>query len=206
MVMNKLKQLLALTGSALIITSFNDINPQSNITLRNMTTEQLDTVPKKSDTIPTDDIDTSGKPDTAMMPMKNTTTPRYIDLKTGQPVELYYDAKTRRTYSEITNEPVEFYVDMNTGDTVYGRGRYVVNNYIVRSNDGVYKLDAGKIKMDKDDLKIKEGNKKLKMDNSNMKMKGMEGGKMKGDSTSGKMKTGDMKKKTDNNKSKTKTY
>ncbi len=72
----------------------------------------------------------------------------------------------------MTNEPVEFYVDMNTRDTIYGRGRYVVNNYIVRSNDGMYRLDASKIKMDKDDIKIKDGSKKLKMDGSKMKSKG----------------------------------
>lgn len=194
--MNKLKQLLALTGSALIITSYQQINNESDHALTSLSTKQIDTVPKKSDTIPTDEIDTLGKPDTVSMRMKDTSSPKYIDLKTGQPVELYYDAKARRTYSAITNEPVEFYVDVNSGDTIYGRGRYVVNNYIVRSTDGMYRLDAGKIKMDKDDLKIKDGSKKLKMDNSNMKMKGVEGGKMKGDSTSGKIKTNDMKKKT----------
>jgi hypothetical protein len=194
--MNKIKRLLALTGSALIITSYQQVTNKSDIASNDLVTKQTDTVPKKSDTIPTDEIDTTGKPDTASMPMKkDTSLPKYIDLKTGQPVELYYDPKARRTYSAITNEPVEFYVDMNTGDTVYGRGRYVVNNYIVRSTDGMYKLDAGKIKMDKDDLKIKEGNKKFKVNNSNMKMKGVEGGKMKVDSTSGKMKTNDMKKK-----------
>ena len=194
--MNKIKLFLALTGSALIITSYQHIDYESNWALNNAASLQTDTVPKKADTIPTDDIDTSGKPDTAMMTMKDTSSPRYIDLKTGQPVELYYDAKSRRTYSSVTNEPVEFYVDVNSGDTVYGRGRYVVNNYIVRSADGMYKLDAGKIKMDKDDLKLKDGSKKFKMDNSHMKMKGWEG-KMKGDSTSGKMKGNDMKKKTD---------
>src|ERR1044072_4761066 len=103
----------------------------------------------------------------------------------------------------MTNEPVEFYVDMNTRDTVYGRGRYIVNNYIVKANDGMYRLDAGKVKIDKDDLKLKDGSKKFKMDQSNMKMKGWEG-KMKGDSTSGKMKQKDMKKKMDNDGMKTK--
>jgi hypothetical protein len=101
---------------------------------------------------------------------------------------LYYDPKARRTYSSITNEPVEFYVDMSTGDTIYGRGRYVVNNYIIKSEQGMYKLDAGKIKMDKDDIKIKDGSRKFKMDKSNMKMKSSEG-KMKADTTSGKMKS-----------------
>lgn len=202
--MNKVKQLLALTGSALLITSYQHIDYKSNLPLNNLTIEQTDTVPKKSDTIPTDDIDTTGKPDTVQMAMKDTSSPRYIDLSTGQPVELYYDAKARRTYSSITNEPVEFYVDMNTGDTVYGRGRYIVNSYIVKATDGKYRLNAGKIKMDKDDIKLKDGNKKFKMDQSKMKMKGS-GEKIKADSTAEKIKANDMKKKMDNERSKTKS-
>ena len=201
--MNKVKLFLALTGTALLITSYQHIDHKSNSALNKLALAQTDTVPKKADSIPTDDIDTTGKPDTAQMAMKDTSSPRYVDLSTGQPVELYYDAKTRRTYSSMTNEPVEFYVDMNTRDTVYGRGRYIVNNYIVKANDGMYRLDAGKVKMDKDDLKLKDGSKKFKMDQSNMKMKGWEG-KMKGDSTSGKMKQKDMKKKMDNDGMKTK--
>ena len=204
--MNKVKQLLALTGSALIITSFQLIDNDRDIVLKVAAEPAvLDTVPKKTDTIPTDEIDTTGKPDTTTMVMTDTTLPRYVDLKTGQPVDLYYDAKTRRTYSSMTNEPVEFYVDVNTHDTIYGRGRYVVNNYIVKANDGMYRLDASKIKMDKDDLKIKDGNKKFKMDQSNMKMKGA-GEKMKADTTGAKMKANDMKKKIDNDRSKTKSY
>lgn len=204
-VMNKFKLFLALTGSALIITSYQHIDYGSNLALYKLASAKTDTVPKKSDTIPTDDIDTTGKPDTVQMAMKDTSTLRYVDLSTGQPIDLYYDAKTRRTYSSVTNEPVEFYVDMNTGDTVYGRGRYIVNSYIVKATDGKYRLDAGKIKMDKDDLKLKDGSKKFKMDQSSMKMKGS-GEKMKADSTAGKMKTNDMKKKVDNDRSKTKSY
>jgi hypothetical protein len=201
--MNKVKQLLALSGSALIITSFQLISNEKHSDLNGQAKQPVvDTVPKKSDTMPSDP---TGKPDTTTMGMTDTTSPRYVDLSTGQPVDLYYDAKTRRTYSAMTNEPVEFYVDKNTNDTIYGRGRYIVNNYIVRSNDGMYRLDAAKIKMDKDDIKIKDGNKKFKMDQSNMKMKGA-GEKMKADTTGGKMKTNDMKKKIDNDRSKTKSY
>ena len=202
-VMNKFKLFLALTGSALIITSYQHTDYESNLALKNLASARTDTVPKRSDTIPTDDIDTTGKPDTVQMAMKDTSSLRYVDLSTGQPVDLYYDSKARRTYSSMTNQPVELYVDMNTHDTIYGRGRYVVNNYIMKANDGMYRLDAAKIKMDKDDLKIKDGNKKLKMDNSNMKMKAYDE-KMKVDSTAGKMKGKDMKKKVDNDRSKTK--
>ncbi|WP_207511521.1 hypothetical protein [Longitalea luteola] len=96
---------------------------------------------------------------------------RYIDLRTGQPVELYYDAKTRRTYSATTNEPIDFYVNSTTGDTVYGRGRYIVNNYIMRGADGMYKLDESRIRISKDEIKIKDGTKKFKMEEGKMKMK-----------------------------------
>src|SRR5688572_28994476 len=129
--MNKIKQLLVITGSVLVITSCQDINNESDVSA----TEQpaVDTVPKgRTDTTMT------GKPDTMI---SSAAAPRYLDLRTGQPVELYYDPKARRTYTSM-NEPVEFYVDMSTGDTIYGRGRYVVNNYIIRSDDGMYKLDA----------------------------------------------------------------
>jgi hypothetical protein len=190
--MNKIQQFLAITGAALVIASCQDMNNENDVAATDQST--VDTVPKnRTDTMST------GKPDTMISGMA---APRYIDLKTGQPVELYYDPKARRTYTSM-DEPVEFYVDMSTGDTIYGRGRYVVNNYIIRSDDGMYKLDANKIKIDKDEIKIKDGNKKFKMDKSDMKMKGPDG-KMKGDSTRGKMKTGDMKMKTNEQESKTK--
>jgi len=190
--MNTIKQFLVITGSALIIASCQDANNESDIAATEHAT--VDTVPKNR----TDSM--MNKPDTMISSMA---APRYIDLKTGQPVELYYDPKARRTYAEMTNEPVEFYIDMSTGDTIYGRGRYVVNNYIIKSDDGMYKLDANKIKIDKNEIKIKDGSKKFKMDKSEMKMKGPDG-KMKGDTTSGKMKTGGMKMKMNEKESKTK--
>jgi hypothetical protein len=188
--MNKIKQLLVITGSVLVIASCQEINNEREATDQ----PTVDTVPKGRT-----DSSMTGKPDTMI---SSAAAPRYLDLRTGQPVELYYDPKARRTYSSM-NEPVEFYVDMSSGDTIYGRGRYVVNNYIIRSEDGMYKLDANKIKIDKDEIKIKDGSKKFKMDKSDMKMKGSDG-KMKGDTTSGKMKTEDMKKKMDSGESKTK--
>jgi hypothetical protein len=195
--MKKLQHFMAIAGSILVIASCHDANSE-NDAMNNVADEQsiVDTVPKRSDTTGMRDStrmgDTTRMRDTTRM--GDTTSPRYIDLRTGQPVELYYDPKARTTYSAMNNEPVEFYVDMNTGDTVYGRGRYVVNNYITRSNNGMYKLNAAKVKMEKDEIKIKEGNKKFKMDMSNMKMK-EPNVKMKGDTTRGKMKSGDMNRK-----------
>ena len=74
----------------------------------------------------------------------------YLDLSTGQPVEIWYDADKRITYTR-DNTPVEFYINTSTGDTVYGRGRFVVNNLLVRSGDGKYTLDETKIKRNGDE-------------------------------------------------------
>jgi hypothetical protein len=201
--MKKLKLLMAITGSILVIASCQDANNENDV-MNNVAGEQstLDTVPRRSDTMQNRMHDTTNLMGDTTNRMGDTTSPRYVDLKTGQPVDLYYDPKAKRVYSAMTNEPVDFYVDMSTGDTIYGRGRYVVNNYIIRENEGMYRLNAGKIKMDKDEIKIKEGNKKLKMDMSNMKMKTPDM-KMKGDTTSGKMKSNDMKRKMDHDSSKT---
>lgn len=199
--MKKLQHFMAIAGSILVITSCQDANKE-NDAMNNVAGEQstVDTVPKRSDTMQNRMGDTTHWMGDSTHRMSDTTSPRYIDLSTGQQTDLYYDPKARRVYSAMTNEPVDFYVDMSTGDTIYGRGRYVVNNYIMRSNEGMYKLNADKVKMDKDEIKIKEGNKKFKMDNSKMKMKEPEM-KMKGDTTTGKM-----KKNMEGNRSKTKNY
>ncbi|WP_205508453.1 hypothetical protein [Longitalea arenae] len=166
--MKKFEQLLAITASALIIVSCQDANNQSDVTEDTLANEQsaADTTPKS-----------------------NT---QYVDLKTGQPVDLYYNPKKKRTYSESTNEPVDLYVNVATGDTIYGQGRYVVNGYIVKTEDGTYKLDNKKIKIDGDEIKIKEGNKKFKMEDGEMKIKDGDV-KVKSDEDESKLKTEDMK-------------
>lgn len=187
--MKKINYILAITGSVLlIIAGCQDAINESEIAFNNMAGKgsTVDTVPKRSDTTPTRRSDTTmEKPDTSwrssdttmrrsdtsMMERTDTASSAYIDLSTGLPVELYYDAKARRTYSVTTNQPVEFYVNSATGDTIYGRGRYIVNNYIVKTPGGMYKLDNKRIKVEKDEIKIKDGNKKFKMEEGKMKMK-----------------------------------
>ncbi|WP_207511520.1 hypothetical protein [Longitalea luteola] len=165
--MKKLKQLLAITGSALIIASCQDADNQSDVTEDTLATQES--------------VDTTHKPNT-----------QYVDLKTGQPVDLYYNPRKKRTYSESTNEPVDLYVNVATGDTIYGQGRYVVNGYIVKTEDGTYKLDNKKIKIDGDEIKIKEGDKKFKMEDGEMKIKDGDV-KAKADEDGTKLKTEDMK-------------
>jgi len=189
--MNTYQHFTALIGSALIIASCQDTaNERKDMNAVADQQSVIDTIPTRSNT------STTGMGDSSVH--------RYINLNTGEPVDLYYDPKARKTYSVVTNEPIEFYIDMNTGDTVYGQGRYIVNNFISKSDAGAFKLNADKIKMDKDEIKIKEGNKKFKIDNSNMKLKDGDM-KMKADTVNGKIKTDDMKKKMEGNRSKTKS-
>jgi hypothetical protein len=193
--MNTIKRLLAVTGSALIIAGCQYMNNEAYVAANTMATEKqpvTDTVPKdttRRDTVPGSD----------------TAFNSYIDLRTGQPVDLYYSPKNNMTYSIITNEPVDYYVNLATGDTVYGRGRYIVNNYLVRSADGMYSLDDKRIKIDRNEIKMKDGNMKFKMDKGKMKMKD-EDGKWKMDKDNSKMKTGGMKMKTDSSKMKNREY
>lgn len=170
--MTKIKQLLTITGSVLIIASCQEAaNNESDVKTDSMTSEQPA-------------VDNNAQ----------TNNSKYVDLKTGQPVDLYYDSKKKKTYSASNDEPVDLYVNVATGDTIYGEGRFVVNNYIVKTEDGKYKLDNKKVKIDGDEIKIKEGNKKFKMSADEMKIKdGDTDTKIKADADESKVKTEDMK-------------
>jgi hypothetical protein len=118
---------------------------------------------------------------------------RYIDPNTGAPVDLYYNAHEKMTYNRENDKPVKFYVNTNTGDTIYGNGRYVVNGYIIRGEDGIFRLNDAKVTMDKDGLKIIGDNGKLKMDGDDMKFKDGDDYKYKVDGDEIKIKDGDKK-------------
>lgn len=115
-----------------------------------------------------------------------TTTASYVDLGTGQTVEVRFDENNRNAINLATNEPLEFYVDANTLDTFYGKTGTVVNNAIWRTEEGKYKLDDNKVKWDGDDLKIKyadgsklktdeDGDRKFKSENGDLKIKQKDG-------------------------------
>lgn len=106
---------------------------------------------------------------------------KYQNLATGEKVYIIKDAKTGASIDSLTNEPVMFYVDLNTKDTISGSTGLVVNNKIVKSEDGTYALittDEGmsyegdvKIKVDGDEIKIKTDDKKIKIDGDEKKVK-----------------------------------
>lgn len=101
---------------------------------------------------------------------------RYLDLNTGEAVELEKDSKTGLMVRKDTKEPVQIYVDTRTNDTIYGPTGKVINGYIVRLGDGKYKYDDGEYKIKNDDadykkkvekdgdIKIKDGDSKTKID------------------------------------------
>ena len=57
--------------------------------------------------------------------------PRYVDIYTGQPIEIWYDTEKHMTINKATRTPLEFYINTSNWDTVYGRGQFVVNNLMV---------------------------------------------------------------------------
>jgi hypothetical protein len=175
-----IKQMLTITGSVLILAGCQDANNTSDVNADSVATEQP-----------------------AAVDNAQTNNTKYVDLNSGQPVDLYYDSKKKKTYSANNDQPVDLYVNVATGDTVYGEGRYVVNDYIVKTEDGKYKLDNKKIKIDGDEIKIKEGNKKFKIEDGEMKIKDGDT-KLKADADESKMKTEDMKTKTEDGETKTK--
>jgi len=112
---------------------------------------------------------------------------RYVDLETGKHITVVKDSTNGVMVNKETNEPVDIYVDTETKDTIYGKTGEVINNHVIKLDDGKYtyaeadidpvkvkteadgdykvKDDNSKIKVEEDgDVKIKEGDKKVKID------------------------------------------
>ena len=127
----------------------------------------------------------------------------YIDLNSGDTLDYWFDSEKKTVMNRSNNQPVEFYINTHTGDTVYGRGRFVINGLLLRGEDGKWKFDESKVKIDKDELKIKDGNRKLKIDGDEAKVK-EDGRKIKLDGDEGKIKDGKTKAKVDKDEMKVK--
>lgn len=105
---------------------------------------------------------------------------RYVDLRTGETIEVEKDPKTGVWVNASTKEPVYIYVDTRKNDTIYGKTGATINGHVVKSGDntwwydvdldrdGEYKVKSGddyKMKVEKDgDVKIKDGDRKVKID------------------------------------------
>ena len=118
---------------------------------------------------------------------------RYVDLNTGNHVNIIKDSVTGTMVNSETKQPVTIYYDTQTKDTIYGTTGEVINNKVVKTSDGKYtyvvpvvpvktevkekvltqdeidrellKNGNYKKKVEKDgDIKIKHGDTKIKYD------------------------------------------
>ena len=106
---------------------------------------------------------------------------RYVNLVSGDRVDLEKDPKTGQMVDSKTHEPVHIYVDTKTHDTIYGETGRVISGHVVKTEDGKYKWDGEdeykvkygdyKKKVDGDEVKIKDGDKKIKIEDGEKKVK-----------------------------------
>ena len=129
---------------------------------------------------------------------------RYVDINTGEKIEIIKDEKTGYMIDAESKKPVHIYVDTKTGDTLYGRTGRVINGKIKKASnekwdydddgftykDGDYKMkveddvntieegDAYKIKDGEYKKKVeKDGDVKIKDGNTKIKIDGKTGEK-----------------------------
>jgi hypothetical protein len=101
----------------------------------------------------------------------------YVDLRSGEKIEVEKDPVTGVWLNADTKEPVYLYVDTKKNDTLYGETGEVVNGHVVLSGNKywydadlekenkVVVSDDYKTKVEDDgDVKIKDGDTKIKID------------------------------------------
>jgi hypothetical protein len=109
----------------------------------------------------------------------NTTTNKYVivDLTTGQTIDIYYDTVTWRSVNRVTTMPVDYYIIRyeNTDlrpDTVHGVTGLIVNDLLVKNNEGQWVFDNQKVKWDGSELRMKDKyGRKVKWENGSLKIK-----------------------------------
>jgi hypothetical protein len=101
---------------------------------------------------------------------------RYLDLSTGNYVDLRKDTTSGYMVNSKKGEPVDFYVDTKTHDTVWGQTGEIVNGKIHKTEDGkwIVKTDgdeyktksesenSAKAQLEGDEYKVKNGNYTIK--------------------------------------------
>jgi hypothetical protein len=104
------------------------------------------------------------------------TNERYLDLTTDAYVDLKKDSTSGYMVNTKTGEPVDVYVDTKTRDTIYGVTGEVVNGRIQQTDEGKWVVKAegddfktksesensAKIKAEGDEYKAKDGNYTIK--------------------------------------------
>ena len=96
----------------------------------------------------------------------NSNNERYLDLNTGNYVDLKSDSTSGLMVNETTGVPVELYVDTHTHDTIYGTTGKVVNGHVSKTDNGKWI-----VKEDGDEYKAKNGDEKIKAEDGDTKTK-----------------------------------
>lgn len=69
---------------------------------------------------------------------------RYKNVISGELLELTYDPSSGCMYNKVTGKNVDFFINASTGDTVAGKGFYIVNLYL-QKHDNVFGIDRTKV-------------------------------------------------------------
>jgi hypothetical protein len=113
----------------------------------------------------------------------------YVDLSTGQPVQLDVNAETRVATPRTQGTVVRYYVNRSTNDTIEASTGRILNGALIHLDTGDWSVDEAKVKTDEDGTKIKTDGTKIKDKDGKYKEKT--------DSTKLKIKDGKVKVKTD---------
>ena len=108
---------------------------------------------------------------------------RYVDLDTGQTIQLTKDETSGAMVNVETKKTPYIYVDTKKHDTIYGKTGKVINGHVIKGEDQKYVYDEDeklkiddsgavkykdgdyKVEVEKDgDIKIKNGDNKTKID------------------------------------------
>lgn len=109
---------------------------------------------------------------------------RYLDLNTNKYVSLKKDSVSGYMMNSKTGEPVDVYVDTKTRDTIYGMTGEIVNGKVHKTNEGkwIVKMDgdeykaksesenSAKVKIEGDEYKSKNGNHTVKEEGGDIKI------------------------------------
>jgi len=71
---------------------------------------------------------------------------QYKDIRSGNKLQLRYDASSNITYNAVTGKNVDFFINTTTGDTISGKGFYIVNNCL-KMADRIYGIDRTKVEV-----------------------------------------------------------
>jgi len=96
---------------------------------------------------------------------------RYLNLNTGENVELEKDSTTGFMIDADSRKPIDVYVDTKTGDTIYGRTGKVINGHVVKDEKGVYAYKDWDVKQEGEEYKAKADDAKIKSEDGDSKTK-----------------------------------